>query len=87
MAVTAKCEVCGKDMKLTVHTVKALAPSMALVGDELALVLENLNCILPETQDVFMRNSDNGVEMICSKECMDKYSKEHRIDKKKESAN
>lgn len=50
MAITAKCEHCGKIIKLTVHTVKALAPSVALVRGELALVLENLNCLLPETQ-------------------------------------
>lgn len=87
MAITAKCEVCGKSMKLTVESVKALSPSVAIVGNGLALVLETLNCLLPETQDVFMRNGKDGVEMICSKECMDKYSKEHSIDKKKESAN
>lgn len=87
MAITAKCEHCGKIIKLTVHTVKALAPSVALVRGELALVLENLNCLLPETQEVFMRNSDSGVEMICSKECFGEYEKNHRIDKKNESAN
>lgn len=87
MATTAKCEICGKVIALTVHAVKAVSPTIAIIEGEVGLVLTTLNCILPETQDVFMRNADDGIEMICSKECMDKHSKERQIDKKKESAN
>jgi len=82
MAVIAKCEACGKEIKLTAYTVKTLLSSVPLTGDNMALAINNLSCIIPETQDVFMRNSGDSVEMICSEECMNKYIKERRIARK-----